>query len=418
MSRRTPTILLVLVVAVVVGGVVYLVTRSTSTSTSPPATTPTTGALPTGGTGFLHTSGTSIVDSAGQVVQLTGLNVQGMENQNPQGSDVPGQCNDSWKPLTAGEVQEIASYGYNAVRLPIAWGNLEPTPPTVSSDGSLVHHWNAPYVAALANEIQMLGAAHIDVILDMHQSTWSPAFTTPATSKKPSCPGEGMPVWLNPNAANETPQRAACAFYQGRTEAGVPGTAWGDFAAAESYIDGYFAEDSTVVGQDIVNEPYCGKPVDLNGFYAEVAPAVQQANPHILIIVEDKDDPGSFELTQLPPVTNIVLSIHLHEDYWSAPTAGQLPLPYTGQQALEANVERSQQWDVPLYVGEFYAFDGTGNQSGGKQPDVDWVADTASFVSYCRDNGISWTFWAWTQKKNPETQPEFTPSVQNALRQS
>jgi aryl-phospho-beta-D-glucosidase BglC (GH1 family) len=387
---------------------------STSPSTAPQSTTTTT--LPTGGQGFLHTSGTDIETSTGSTVQLTGMNVQGMESTNIDGSEVPGQCNDAWKPLTPAEVDGIAAYGFTTVRLPIAWGNLEPTAPTVGSGGALVHHWNSAYVAALHDEVQLLGAAHLQVILDMHQASWGPAFLTPSTSKKPSCPGEGMPTWLNPNAANETSQKASCEFYSGTTEPGVPGTAWGDFAAAEAYIDGYFAQDSTVVGQDVVNEPSCGKgTANLNGFYAEVAPAIRAASPHILIILEDRDDPGTFLLTKLPPVADLVLSIHLHEDYWTSPSAGQQQLAFGGQAALEANVARSRQWQVPLYVGEFYAFDGTGSQSSIRQSDANFVSDTTSFVSYCKLHNVSWTFWAWTQKNHPQQQPDLTPEVLAAL---
>jgi aryl-phospho-beta-D-glucosidase BglC (GH1 family) len=365
--------------------------------------------------GFYRTSGVHIVDAAGATVQLTGLNVQGMETTNPQGSNVPGVCNNAWRPLTASEVDQIAAYGFKTVRLPVAWGNLEPTVPTLVH-GGLVHHWNTSYVDALDTEIQLLGTAGIHVILDMHQSSWSAAFSTPATAKRPACPGSGMPVWLNPGAADETPQQAACAFYAGSTEPGVPGSAWSDFADAESYLDSLFVGNQAVVGQDVVNEPNCGNGrANLDGFYALLAPAVEKANAHLLIILEDKDDPGTFELTRLPDVPNVVLSIHLHEDYWTTPGADQQTLPYSGQDALAANVQRARTWDVPLYVGEFYAFDGTGSQGSQRQPDPNWFADTKAFVASSSEQGVSWSFWSWTQKADPAVQPELTPDALAAL---
>ncbi len=365
--------------------------------------------------GYFHTSGVHIVDDSGKPVQLTGLDVEGMETTNPQGSDVPGVCNNAWRPLTSSEVDQIAAYGFHTVRLPVAWGNLEPTAPTVAG-GTLVHHWNTSYVDALEAEVQLLGAAGIQVILDMHQSTWSAAFSTPATAKRPACPGSGMPVWLNPDAADETSQQAACAFYAGDTEPGVPGSGWIDFTDAEAYLDGLFAATPTVVGQDVVNEPNCGNGrADLNGFYATVAPAIEKANSHLLILLEDKDDPGTFELTKLPDVPNVVLSVHLHEDYWSTKGADQETLPYSAEEALTANVQRADNWDVPLYVGEFYAFDGTGSQGSLRQPDPNWVSDTKAFVTYCREQGVSWAFWSWTQKQNPAIQPELTSDALAAL---
>ncbi len=407
-----------LVLVLVAGAIAYAVTRHSGTPNASHTTTTTSvTAPPPKASGYLSTSGSRIVDSSGTTVQLTGYNVTGMESTNPQGNNVPGTCNDGWRPLTTSEVSQIAGYGFNAVRLPISWGNLEPTAPTLDSGGTLTHHWNAPYVAALDSEITELGNAGLQVILDMHQSTWSPAFSTPPTAKKPGCPGSGMPTWLNPEAAQETPQTAACDFYAGRTEAGVPGTGWADFAAAESYIDGHFAGNSTVVAQDVVNEPNCSRSTsNLTGFYGLVAPALHRSNPNILLMLEDRETPGTFKATALPPVPNLVLSVHLHEDYWSGPSAGQTQLPFSGQATLAADVQRANQLNVPLYVGEFYAFDATANQSGAKQPDQSWMADTAAFLKYAKDNDISWTYWAWIQKSDPTTQPEVTPEVQAALR--
>lgn len=409
-------------VLVVVAGGLALVLHSSnkpsskgSHSTVGSVTSTTTGTSSTA-SGFLHTSGTKILDGSGHVVQLTGFNVEGMESTNAQGSDVPGECNDAWRPLSSAEVSEIAAYGLKTVRLPISWGNVEPSAPIPGRGGALIHHWNQAYLTALEDEVQALGKAGMQVVLDMHQATWSPAFTTPATAKKPSCPGEGMPVWLNPNASTETSQKAECEFYAGTTEPGVPGSAWGDFIAAETYVDGLFAGDSTVVGQDVVNEPSCGAGgTDLDGFYGQVAPAIHRVNPHLLIILEDKENPGSFLMTRLPPVSNVVLSIHLHEDYWSQPTSGQTPLPFSGGAVMTANLARAQQWNVPLYVGEFYGFDGLGNQNGLRQADANYMVDTRSFVAYCAVHDISWTYWTWTQKLSPEVQPEITPQMVASL---
>lgn len=382
---------------------------TTISSTVPPSTAPSAA-------GYLHTSGTQIVDSSGAVVQLTGLNVTGMETTNAEGSDVPGTCNRAWRPLTSSEVSEIAGYGFGSIRLPVAWGNLEPTPPTTAADGTLTHHWNTAYLAALDNEIAQLGAAHIRVVLDMHQSTWSAAFVTPATSKRAGCPGDGMPTWLNPSAASETPQEAQCNFLAGKTEPGVPGTAWSDFAAAETYLDGHYVGDPTVVGQDVINEPYCARSTaNLTSFYATVVPQLHQVNPNLLFMLEDRETPGSYHLHSLPDVPNVVLSIHLHQDYWSAPSAGQTALPVNGQQVMADAVQRARTWNVPLWVGEFYAFDATGNQNGNKQPDASWMADTSSALNFFRQNDIGWAYWAWVQSVHPENQSELTPDVLTAL---
>ena len=418
---RGMVLLALLVVAGLVGvGVWFGLHRGTTTSASTSSTTTTSTSVPSNRSsagGAVRAEGTQFVSATGQVVQLTGVNVQGMEVSNAQGTSIPGICNDGWRPLTVAEVGQIASYPFvNTVRLLISWQNLEPTAPTVLASGSIIHHWNTTYVDALDTEINQLGAAHLHVILNMFQSSWSPAFTTGSASKKAGCPGTGMPIWLNPDASSETYQQASCNFYSGRTEPGVPGTAWSDFAAAETYVDAQYVDDPTVIGQDVVNEPYCSRSsADLEGFYGYVAPLIHQANPNIMIILEDREQPASFELHSLPPVANVVLSIHLHQDYWSQPSAGQVPLPVSGAAVLMANEARAKQWDVPLYVGEFYGFDSVGNQNGNNQPDGNFVQDTASFLTYAQGNGVGWTYWSWIQKKNPAKQPDLPASVVNAL---
>ena len=426
-SRRVVPVLIVLALMLLAGVSGALLVSGHGLGNSSSSTNPANPSGPsnpnaslpvTGATGYLHTSGVHLLSSSGQVVQLTGLNVEGLESTNPQGSSVPGQCHSGWKPLTASEVKLIAGYGFNSVRLPISWGNIEPVAPSIGANGSLVHHWNSAYVTALKDEIALFGQSNIQVVLDMHQSTWGPAFLTPPYSKKPSCPGGGMPVWLNPNAASETVGKASCGFLANQGEPGVPGTPWSDFIAAETYIDGVFANNPTVVGQDVINEPFCGQGIaDLNGFYAAVAPAIHKVNPNILIILEDKEDPGTYLLSQVPNVPNVVLSTHLHQDYWTAPTAGQKPLAFSGQAALEANVQRSVQFNVPLYIGEFYVFDGTNSQNKNSQADATWVSDTASFLAYARQHDLSWAFWSWLQKKHPEIQPTFSSAAHSALKQ-
>ncbi len=364
--------------------------------------------------GPLHTVGTAIEDARGQTVQLTGLNVTGLEGTNPQGSDVPGICNDAWKPITTAEVDQIASYGFATVRMPIAWADVEPRAPRPGSGGSLTHAWNTAYLDVVRADVARFARHHIRVILDMHQSTWSTAFTTPATATRPGCPGSGMPEWLNPDAAGETFNQARCAFLADRTEPEVPGTDWGDFEAAwREVAEHVAAANSNVVGFDVLNEPTC-EHVGLNGFFGALAPALHADDPHALVILEDKQDPGTYELTRLPKVPNLVLSIHLHEDYWTQPSPGQAALPYSASSVLAANVARARDLDVPLYVGEFYAFDANGVQPT-HQRDANYVGDIKDFTTYAAQHDVSWTFWAWIQQRRFTNQTALAGGVGEAL---
>ena len=426
MARRTWIVIVAVVVAVVaglVGSILYQRSGSTSASNStvpPPATSSQSpSSQQTAYGGWLHASGTSIVDASGAAVQLTGLNVSGMESSNPDGSNVPGTCNSGWKALTSAQVDQIAAYGFHTVRLPIAWANLEPTAPQVRSDGSLTHQWNTTYVAALDNEISLLAARQIGVILDMHQSTWSYAFTTGSSNHHPGCPGSGMPGWLNPNAANETFNRARCSFLENKAEAGVPGTAWGDFEAAWSYLASHYADNSAVIGLDTINEPNC-ENLNLNQFYDAVTHAMHAADPRALVIVGGPRRP-----VDVPVDTCAIRSQRraLHP-----PARGLLVGPQRRpgdsvvQRLTSPRRERgsgSASWNVPLYIGEFYAFDGAGVQEVGKnQPDANYVADTASFLSYARMHSVSWTYWAWisgSHRRSSTAQPWLPQPVVRAI---
>jgi hypothetical protein len=367
---------------------------------------------PTSTASYLHTEGTRIIDSEGHTVQLTGYNVVGMDSNNPEGTARPGICHDGYKPVGPRAADILAGYGLHTVRVAVAWGNVEPRAPTVTGGGGIVHHWNAPYLQALAYEIGLLGAHHISVILDMQESYWSPAFTSPASSKVPGCPGSGMPVWLNPLAQQETYQTAACKFYSGVTEPGVPGTAWSDFAAAESYLDHQYLGDPTVIGQDLVNEPFCYSPsADLEKFYSYVAPIVHRSNPHLLLVLEDRDGPGTFAVTSLPRVPGIVLSVHLKESNWNDPSQQQPGQEYSGLQAVTADLRRSETLGVPLYVGEFYAFDGVHSQANSIKQDTAWQQDTAAFLQFAAVHHVSWTYWAFLQKAHPRRQPYISPAL-------
>ena len=97
-------------------------------------------------TGPLHTTGhdSVIYDASNQPVRLVGFNWTGTENggrsDNQKIADV---CGNTWRtPADAigGQsfnydniYQVIRDWGYNTIRVPISWNNLEPVPPVWSA---------------------------------------------------------------------------------------------------------------------------------------------------------------------------------------------------------------------------------------------------------------------------------------------
>lgn len=369
-----------------------------------PTATPS-GALPAG---WLRASGGQILDIHGRPVRLTGLNVGQLESSNRQGSDVPDACGRYWRGISGAEAGQIAGWGFNSVRLQLAWANLEPRAPTRDPEGGLVHHWNLAYLREVDREIHDMTAQGLDVILDMHQWKWSPAFTTAnlAYPQPGVCEGMGMPAWLFPEASDETLQEAKCNFLAGFTEPGVPETAWQGLSAAWSLLANRYRNNPRVVGADILNEPFCGS-ISLDPFYETIGPAIHRANPHLLLVFEGSAPQqmlrGTTEFTSRPDIPNAVYSFHLYSPNWAA-----------GRPAMNAYLSLADRWNVPVYVGEFNAFgEGSVQPEGTYAIDPNWRADTEALLSYALQHDVSWAYSIY--KPNKPIPPEIVHVLQGGL---
>src|SRR5439155_2075324 len=99
---------------------------------------------------------------------------------------------EAWRLPDPPAYDNLANWGFNAVRLSISWANIEPRAPRKVRGGT--HHgWNREYLDAVDEVVQQLTSRGVAVILEMSQNKWSPAFQR---SDGSDCPGRGMPVWL------------------------------------------------------------------------------------------------------------------------------------------------------------------------------------------------------------------------------
>src|SRR5262245_981132 len=140
--------------------------------------------------GWLHTEGTDIVDAKGRVVRFVGVDASGMGHG--WGSTVPGDGRHgcpSWEPPTPAESANVRQGGFNEVRVSFSWANLEPAPPRGG-----VHAYNLAYVRALQRTVAGFTGRGVAVVLEMAQSSWSPAFAVQGVNHV-KC-GVGMPTWL------------------------------------------------------------------------------------------------------------------------------------------------------------------------------------------------------------------------------
>ncbi len=173
---------------------------------------------------WVHSAGTHFADQAGNPVYLRGFNAA---------------SGWGWKKAKA--------LGANFIRIPVYWSDLEPTPPVAG-----VHSWDPAVLGALDAEVQGLEQKNVNVLLDLHQTGWSPYFT------KLTLDARGMPSWLYSPAY----------FPQPATLDGL-GTAKMDFAtdpAIFKYYKAYldlivrrYRSYPNVVGYEVYNEPQPGK---------------------------------------------------------------------------------------------------------------------------------------------------------------
>jgi len=369
--------------------------------------------------GWLHTrpGDTNIYESDGDVVRLVGLNAMGLEYGT--GTSSADACRFGWGGEDAGgfsttEFDNIASWGFNFVCLPVSWENLEPTPPTQASDGTWIHTWNAAYLSELDYFVNQFGVRHIAVILDFHQLDISPAFQqAPGGVHGTFCEGWGEPTWLYPGTTSPTTRAdlatAVCNFFGDNSMVGntVPLPIEG-LKAAEQMLASRYSQNPTVIGIDMFNEPWfpksCGASTTADGllmnFDAQIAEAISAANPHLLIVFEDP--PKNFMpsqaslpvLTAPPPVPNAVYEVHIYTSNWA-----------TAQPLMHAYLNNARRMGVPLYLGEFNAFY-AGDKAIYATVDPTWQTDTQTMLTFCKSNGISWSFWSYTSLGTNVPTPE------------
>lgn len=198
-------------------------------------------------------------DEAGRVVLLRGANYSGLEFGNFIGRTNGPEESD---------FAQMASWGFNIIRLPIAWSFIEPQP----------NQYDESYLSEQVDEVIAFAARHgILVLLEMHQFQWSPCFTNGNGAPAWTCEGRDYPDSLVGYA------QAGCDFFLG-TEAPDGRTLMDHFADVWRMLARRYAGDRRVAGFDFFNEPifltscFPGGTFEheaLNPFYRRLRAAVE-----------------------------------------------------------------------------------------------------------------------------------------------
>ncbi len=270
LAARMATVMLVFVVAAFTYPGALVVSMAVRLTPSPTASSPApAGALP-----WLHVAhpqgGRSyIADGRGRMVLLHGaVPAALLDFGNAAGSDAPpvypiepaayeNGCPafvpNHYPPLCRTDLVQMATLGFNSLRLPLSWSLLEPER----------GHFSQAYLDRIAQVVGWAGELGMYVIIDMHQNAYSryvgagPGVNLSANSGAPAWATitDGLPSKLlikDQREANPAVIESFSNFWYNRN--GIQD----EYIAAVGFLARRFKDDSTVAGYSVFNEPQPG----------------------------------------------------------------------------------------------------------------------------------------------------------------
>ncbi|MDX1284299.1 MAG: cellulase family glycosylhydrolase [Draconibacterium sp.] len=206
--------------------------------------------------GFIKVNGQSFIDSEGRQVLLNGIN---FISKNPNEKYMPPQGVETF--------QQFRSWGFNCIRLGIIWDGLEPEP----------GKYNEEYLIEIDKRIQWAADNGIYVFLDMHQDLYGAKYSDGAPDW--ATLDEGQPhysgaVWSDSYLISPAVQTAFDNFWKNTPAADGIGIQ-DHYANLWKHIAKRYANNTTVIGYDIMNEPFMGTSAQnvmplMLGAYAKV----------------------------------------------------------------------------------------------------------------------------------------------------
>lgn len=308
--------------------------------------------------GFLRAEGGRITDGNGNDVLMRGVNVNQLVDFYQPRKDVPAT-----RPLSEQDFADIASYGFDVVRLNLSWSTLEPT------RGQL----DTAYLGRVKDAVAWAKENGIRVVLDMHQDGWSKAATTDGTVCRPGTDPmwgyDGAPAWAT--ISDGAPR---CAF-TGRDISPAGDRAFENFwfdtdgvqsALARTWgeLAAEFKDEPAVAGYDLMNEPGFGEtaPVttsqQLGRYYDAAIRQIRTAGAPQIVFVEPSIlwSGLGFDTGPRPGFTsdrNIVFSPHLYAESITMDTSLGLPAIVSIERQFDLAARVAAEYGIPLWSGEY-----------------------------------------------------------------
>lgn len=323
-----------------------------------------------------------IRDQEGRVVLLRGANYSGLEFGNFIGSPAGPQQSD---------FAQLASWGVNVIRLPIAWHYLEPAP----------NQFDERYLREQVDPVIAWAEAHgIRVVIDMHFYFWSPCIG-----------GLGAPAWICDGHSYPRGEvgllQATCDFFRVAGGPRPPARAVDGRLLREHFLDAWrvavrhYAGDPRVIGWDYFNEPF-GLCFGLTGgaferealhpLYRRMREiAREESSDHTFFYEPHVTRNVGFAPALEPFGPDVVYAPHLYGSGGGSPDQ-----PYDGNaEALRSDYDAAASEAAtlggPLFVGEF-----GGNADGGPgflQATERFLRDTYAELDRRLIGGTVWAYF-------------------------
>ena len=326
-------------------------------------------ALPATATGFLHADGIRIVDGEGRPVLLRGMGLGGWMiqegymlqlGQHQQhvirrdiadivGEDKAAAFYRAWLDnfITKPDVDAMADWGFNAIRLPIHYDIL--TLPADKEPKLGIDTWHEEGFGRIDRLRDWARANGIYLILDLHATPGGQGSDLPIADRDPAKPS----LWESVENRRKTV------------------ALWKKLATR-------YADDPTIGAYDILNETNwdfsgpggghgCSETgnAPLRQLLIEITAAIRSVDRRHMIVIEGNCWGNNY--AGILPLWDDNLAISFHK-YWNA----------NDEASIAAMLKLRDEADAPLWLGET-----------GENSDV-WFRDVIRLVE---DHDIGWSFW-------------------------
>jgi endoglycosylceramidase len=336
----------------------------------------------------LTADGTELRDAAGRLVVLRGADAGERSKLAPFAPfDFPANGYDA---ALASYLDRAASWGINVLRVPFAWAAVEPT--QGSYDPDFLERYDALLDGAWSRGMFTVVDFHQDVYADVYCGDGFPDWTLQGPLPAPH---DDCPNWGGEYLSSLPVQKAFDQFWAAGSAVQA------SYDALWTMMATRYATHAGVIGFEPFNEPGWGtadpdtfEATTLSTFYDGMVARIQAAAPGALVFF-DGTGPDSVTLTTQvvrPTGSGVVFAPHYYQS--GALGAGMVNAGNVAP-ALQRWQEKGAAYGVPVFVGEFGAFNAT--------PDIEaYLAAHLDALDGWNGSGTVWEYSVAAEMWNGE----------------